>query len=501
MNTIGPASSNIPYVRKFFHGQSPPHMAYVAARAGVRAQPLQEPFTYCELGCGHGLTSLILADALPQGQFIGIDVDDRHIASARALVERAHVPNVRFLTADIREHATLDLPQFDFVSLHGLISWVAEPVRAGILDFLRQRLSANGLVYVSYNAQPGGRDHLVLRELAHQHIADLDLSPADRIQAAVDHLVRLRDEGAPAIAESPRRQQLIDDIQEQDVAYLAHEYFAFDYKLFSLISMTRWMAEAGLSYLGSLRLETDIPEAVLPRRLAADIRAIDDPVRRRHVQGLLLNESFRVDLFARAPARPEQAAAALADMTFTLSYPDDTPKALRFRNMRIDLSERRFDAIRDALNDGVLSLSPDDPHLEVATYMMAAHAIQPVASPVRRDVAAPLRRPRLISDLNRIFLEQGQQGRSPVWLTTPVLGSGVKLSSLATLVLDAALADDSAPLPERALSRMAPPECYWPDEPDLDRSEAVRRLQEFLPRFEQRIIPWLIRLGIIADGS
>ena len=47
------------------------------------------------------------------------------------------------------------LPMFDYVTLHGVYSWVGTTVRADIVRFLRRYLKPGGAVYLSYNAMPG----------------------------------------------------------------------------------------------------------------------------------------------------------------------------------------------------------------------------------------------------------------------------------------------------------------------------------------------------------
>ena len=48
-----------------------------------------------------------------------------------------------------------DLPHFDFIGLHGIWSWISDENRAVIVDFVRRKLAVGGVLYVSYNTQPG----------------------------------------------------------------------------------------------------------------------------------------------------------------------------------------------------------------------------------------------------------------------------------------------------------------------------------------------------------
>ena len=60
------------YPSGFYHEQAPVHMNYIAAIRGWPTPDLSGPFRYCELGCGTGLTTSILAASNPSGAFVGI---------------------------------------------------------------------------------------------------------------------------------------------------------------------------------------------------------------------------------------------------------------------------------------------------------------------------------------------------------------------------------------------------------------------------------------------
>lgn len=58
-----------------------------------------------------------------------------------------------------------DLPDFDFIGLHGLWSWISDENRAVIVDFIRRKLKVGGVLYISYNAQPGWAAMVPMRDL------------------------------------------------------------------------------------------------------------------------------------------------------------------------------------------------------------------------------------------------------------------------------------------------------------------------------------------------
>jgi hypothetical protein len=59
----------------------------------------------------------------------------------------------------------LDLPDFDFVVLHGIYSWVSEDLRRDIIDFLERKLRPGGLCFVSYNCTISRGSDLAFRQL------------------------------------------------------------------------------------------------------------------------------------------------------------------------------------------------------------------------------------------------------------------------------------------------------------------------------------------------
>jgi SAM-dependent methyltransferase len=53
------------------------------------------------------------------------------------------------------EFASRDLPEFDYIGLHGIWSWISDENRAVIVDFIRRKLKVGGVLYISYNTLPG----------------------------------------------------------------------------------------------------------------------------------------------------------------------------------------------------------------------------------------------------------------------------------------------------------------------------------------------------------
>ena len=67
------------------------------------------------------------------------------------------------------EFAQRDMPEFDYIGLHGIWSWISDENRAVIVDFIRKKLKVGGVVYISYNTLPGWGSFVPLRHLMTHH--------------------------------------------------------------------------------------------------------------------------------------------------------------------------------------------------------------------------------------------------------------------------------------------------------------------------------------------
>ncbi len=134
-----------------------------------------------EIGCADGGNLIPMAAEAPESSFVGVDLSLKQIAAARDRAERWSVKNIQFLHADA---TTLpdDLGQFDYVIMHGVYSWVPEPVQARLLKVVAARLRPHGVAYVSYDTLPGWHGQRVVRDFVLRHAAHE--SPEELAQSA-----------------------------------------------------------------------------------------------------------------------------------------------------------------------------------------------------------------------------------------------------------------------------------------------------------------------------
>src|SRR5580692_12158022 len=114
--------ADVPYVRAFIHELAPAWLDHAAVVSGIMPPARRVGFTWCDLGCGQGLTAAMLAAMHPAGQFHGVDAMPEHIAHARGIAAEAAIGNVSFHAADFAKAADLGLPQFDYIVSHVVYS-------------------------------------------------------------------------------------------------------------------------------------------------------------------------------------------------------------------------------------------------------------------------------------------------------------------------------------------------------------------------------------------
>ena len=179
-----------------------PGSASVAALNGF-APPPAEDFDYCELGSGNGDTTATLAAACPRARFVGVDINPEHVAFARGLARRGGLGNVRFLERDFEALARDALPDFDFVTAHGLLSWISPAKRRALIAFAAAKLKPGGLLYVSYNALPGWAAVEPLRRLMLESSAGVAGSSLERARRGRRPRGCSSDAGAGVLHEQP----------------------------------------------------------------------------------------------------------------------------------------------------------------------------------------------------------------------------------------------------------------------------------------------------------
>jgi tRNA1(Val) A37 N6-methylase TrmN6 len=135
-----------------------------------------------ELGCADGSNLVPMACALPGSRFLGIDLSRRQVTAGQEVVAALGLANIELRHLDIRD-VDESFGTFDYVIVHGIYSWVPKEVQEQILSICSERLSENGVAYMSYNTNPGWRMRGLLRDMMLYHSRKFD-DPRQQVEQA-----------------------------------------------------------------------------------------------------------------------------------------------------------------------------------------------------------------------------------------------------------------------------------------------------------------------------
>jgi len=271
----------------------------------------------CELGFGQGLSTNIHA-AASVTEWHGTDFNPSQAAYARELADVAGA-GARLHDEAFAEFANrTDLPDFDYIGLHGIWSWISDANRAVIVDFIRRKLKVGGIVYISYNTLPGWSNFAPMRHLMTEHASVLGAEGrgiVNRIDGAMDFAEKLLATNPRFAVANPQAKERIASMKGQSRQYLAHEYFNRDWLPMYFADMADWLEPAKLQYACSAHYLDHVDPINLTPAQIAFLKEIPDPVFRQGVRDFMVNQQFRRDYWVKGArqlsplARSEQLRA------------------------------------------------------------------------------------------------------------------------------------------------------------------------------------------------
>jgi SAM-dependent methyltransferase len=370
--------TDIEYPSGFFAEQVPARMSLAATLAGFEPPALGDRFTYCELGCGNGKTSLVLAAINPESEFHAVDFNPAHIAQARDQARLAGLRNITFHECSFDELTGprgSALPMFDVVTMHGVWTWIAPVLQSAIVAFLNSRFNAGGLLYVSYNTLPAWFQATPLQRLIKEFAAATPERSDLAVGRAVEQLERFAE--ANIIPERFRHAATRFKDSGKMLPYLAHEYLNEHWQPVYFVDVARDLARAKLNYAASSDLLKNFYNLVLTEQQRALIAEVSSPELRETLKDFSTDNWFRQDVFLRGARRMSERRREemLAAQTLTLMRP--APEA--FEISKPDGTRWRPDA---AVYNPVLKALARRPHTVTELLTLSSvprgHLVGPV---------------------------------------------------------------------------------------------------------------------------
>lgn len=431
-----------------FHRETAPRwMAAAVAAIGQKMPDCGGPFRYLDLGCGVGLNTALLAAANPQGRFVGVDMNPRHVEQGQTYA--ALLPNLSFVQAGFDEVADggVELPDagqpFDFIVAQGVYSWIAPDWQADLRRIVRDRLAPGGLAYLHYTAHPGHSVFAGAQAMMRRVAATMPGDSSRALSASLAVLRALEQGGAGYLHQHPAVGKMLFD-GGADAAALAHDLLAPDWAALHAADVIEAMEEAECAFVGSAALLDNVDALSVPGAALDLIARIGDLKARETARDLARNQSVRRDLYRRGlQGLPVEAYRAQLEALRYGALPamrasGDLTVAMPIGPIAVEaalVDPIRAHLARGTASFGELIAAHPAGHapgalIRAVLMLMAAGEIHPVTAD-GADGAGALR-------LNRLLAEEGA---GPGWLAAPGIGSAIAVDATEMAVAGALFSD------------------------------------------------------------
>jgi SAM-dependent methyltransferase len=450
---------DVAYTLGFYRELSPSFLNYVCIINGYAGISKSRGLRYCELGCGRGYGTALLAAANPDSEFVGIDFNPSHIGEARDFAARAGIANITFLEssfADAALAADSTIAGFEVVAMHGVYNWVSRGVRDNIHDFLRSRLLPGGIAYISYNVMPGWAAAAPVQRILKEYADRSSGDSLHRVAKGREILKTLGDKSSRFTVENPSAKRRIDMMEKQDPRYIAHEFLNDTWEPLYVTEAMAALAEAKLTYVGSANIAENRLSLCVQPELAQLVQSAPDVALRELLKDYAINKQFRRDVYVKGPTRlsGRDAQRHYDEMALALvALPKPLPETWRIPSGTAKLKDATVNSILAHLAGGPATAGAlramgkeagiADGEVPAVLDVLIHNA---VVTPCRPDFAALDH--GTSQRVNGAIVELALAGDTHRYLAAPVLGSAISTSYFERLagpvVLEHDGADDSA---------------------------------------------------------
>lgn len=401
----------------------------------------------CELGFGQGVSVNVHA-AAAGAAWHGTDFNPVQAGFARELAAAsgaaAHLADEAFAEFCARP----DLPEFDFIGLHGVWSWVSDDNRHVLVDFLRRKLKVGGVLYISYNTQPGWAALCPVRELMTRHYATMTVPAAgtgQRIGQSLDFAAALLATNPGFVRANPNVPGRMELLQAADRAYLAHEYFNRDWQPMSFPALAEWLAPAKLEFACPATYIEHLDSAIVTPEQSRFLQGVADPALKQLAFDFMINQQFRRDYWVRGARRlaPLERVRLLRQQRVVLVMaPDDVVYTVQAGQIEVSLNEAMHRPVIEALaghrprtvgelESACAAAGLTAVQTRQAVFQMAGtQQVQPAQDEAAVERALPACR-----RLNDRLLALAEHGGEIHYLASPVTGGGIPVPRLHQLFL------------------------------------------------------------------
>ena len=403
--------------------------------------------TACELGFGQGMSANIHA-AASTVQWYGTDFNPTQANFAQELADVAGA-GAKLYDEAFEEFANRsDLPDFDYIGLHGIWTWISDTNRQVIVDFVRKKLKVGGVLYISYNTLPGWAAFAPMRHLLSQHAEVLNSAgrgTVNRVDDAVKFAQELLAVNPIYSLANPQVSERLKKLKDMNRHYLAHEYFNMHWHPMHFSTMAGLLENAKIQYACSAHYLDHVDVLNLTADQQAFLSNISNPMFRETVRDYMVNQQFRRDYWvkgARTLNPIDRIDALRAQRVVLVTNPADVSLKVNGALGEASMSEAVYAPILGLLADhkpktlGQIEAGLRDKGITLAQIIQAAIILcggRQIALAQEDNVISRVRKQ---SDRLNMHLCLKARGSSDIsYLASPVIGGAIPINRFEQLFL------------------------------------------------------------------
>jgi SAM-dependent methyltransferase len=402
---------------------------------------------HCELGYGQGMSTNIHA-AASCSTWHANDFNPSQAAFAQSLAA-ASGANAYLTDEAFAEFCTrADLPAFDSIGLHGIWSWINDDNRTIIVDFIRRKLKVGGVLYISYNTQPGWAAMLPMRDLLNEHTDVMGFAGqgiTKRIDGALEFADKLMATNPSYLKANPVVADRLANMKAHNRNYLAHEYFNRDWLPMPFSKMAEWLSAAKVDFACNADYLGHIDAVNLTTEQQALINEIPDPMFQQTVRDFMTNQQFRKDYWVKGVRKlkvMEQVEALRAETIILTTHRPDVSLKIKGALGEATMQEAIYSPLLDALADnrpktlGQLEAVLKNTSITLEQLLQAVMVLAGSGNVMSVQAATVIQKAKTHTDKLNVFLMNKSRSSSDFsYLASPVTGGGVPVNRFHQLFM------------------------------------------------------------------
>ncbi len=403
--------------------------------------------TACELGFGQGVSTNFHA-AASVTRWFGTDFNPAQAGFAKELAAVADSGAQLYDEAFADFANRSDLPDFDYIGLHGIWSWISDENRQVIVDFIGRKLKVGGVLYISYNTLPGWTSFVPMRHLLKEHAETIGATghgTVSRVNAALEFATKLLATNPLFLRANPQVAERITKLKEQNRNYLAHEYFNDDWHPMQFETLAKWLAPAKLQFACSANYLDHLDGINLNPEQQAFIKELPDAMLRESVRDFMVNQQFRRDYWikgARKLSSLEQVEQ-IREQKFILTSPRESVSlkvtgALGSGDMNTEVYNPILDCFTDHKPKSLLQVEQAIKEKGIKFTQIQEAVVVLVGGghlSAVQDEAITAKAKARTTKLNSLLLRKSRDSGDHHYLVSPVTGAGIGVGRFQQLFL------------------------------------------------------------------